>query len=102
MTIYARSELLSFCCGVSEVGDFNKNTGIRYGYEELEKIIENIGSSNETGYIVCTFIDNTVCKEAYEFLCKKAKLVTQTKPKVNYEYVDNKVFVAVFNCKGKK
>lgn len=99
MTIYASFDTLSYCCGVSEVGYFSFTK--HNSYDSLENIIQYIKASEETGYIVCTFINNDVCKEAYDFLCKHTKLVSQTPPKINYVYADNEVFVAVFDCKGK-
>lgn len=101
MTIYATFENLHHCCGVSEVGYFSYTAG-ELTDGSLENIIQGIKDSGETGYIVCTFIDDGVCKDAYDFLCKHTKLVSQTPPEINYVHADNKVFVAVFNCKGKK
>lgn len=99
MTIYANLENLCYCCGVSEVGYFSFTK--HNIYDSLENIIQYIKASEETGYIVCTFIDDGVCKDAYDFLCKHTKLVSQTPPKISYVHANNKVFVAVFDCKGK-
>ena len=100
MPIYCEFQELAWCCGVFEVGDFSNSSWGSDG--SLEGCIEAMKDCNTTGYIVATFINTPECYDAYKILCANTKLIKQTKPKVNKAHINNEVFVAIFDCKGKK
>lgn len=99
-TVLAKSQELTFCCGVDEIGefiDFNKAERWRDGVDHALRCV-----ANGTGYFVSTFINNDVCKRAYYELCDKAILLYQSPPRLNPRHAANEVFVCVFLSKDVK
>lgn len=88
---------LEYCCGIQEVGQF-----LEFGYsQDLEDDLGDLdeGLERGSGRFISTFINNPVCKEAYELFCKRYKLLYQSEPEMNNNS-GNCVFVCVFELKG--
>jgi hypothetical protein len=80
-----------FCCGVRIIGGFEEEEW----FESLQELVDGVLLDYETTFITATFIDNPVCKEAYEILRSKLKLIRQTKPRKN-EGSGNMVFMCIY------
>lgn len=87
--IYFIQENFQYCCGVDEIGGFTRQEGNNWNY--LESRVSRPG----TGYFICTFINNSICKEAYHQLADDGhKVVFQSTPRQNGR--GNRVFVVVY------
>ena len=95
MNITARAVELNFCCGVTEVGSFRSDS------DSWSASLEDEIKENES-YVfkIATFTNTPQCKKAYEIMCNKLKLVSQTEPKRNPNS-GNLVIVCVFTNKAK-
>ena len=80
----------NYCCGVDEVGGFFHSQ-----WEDLHT--SSVGPTG-TGMFISTFIDNPICKEAYEHLRSKHSLLFQSKPMANSNS-GREVFLCVFAYK---
>lgn len=94
MTIYASVSAFLYCCGVTEVGEFNT-------YEEAHSLKAHLNDpwiKYSTGMCVSTFIDGPVQKAAYEIICKKCEVLYQSPVFVN-KSTGNGVFLLVYKVK---
>ncbi len=110
-TLRATWTHLRFCCGVVEIGNFGYGVACydtldevisqtRYGVACYDTLDEVISQTRDYVYKIATFIDSPECRRAYERMCSKLQLVSQTEPKRNPNS-GNLVFVAVFTNKPK-
>jgi hypothetical protein len=90
MNITAKFENDIFCCGVRVIGSFAEDAWDN----DLEQVIDQALEYNPA-FITATFIDDPVCKKAYEILRSKLKLIRQTKPRKN-EGSGNEVFMCIY------
>lgn len=88
MTIYMGSTELDWGCGVKVVGSF-----ARYGYSYNTFRPAHLYSG--TGFFISSFINNSICKEAYEIIKKEFKIVYKSPVKVNTNS-DNEFFFVVY------
>lgn len=93
-------ETFVHCCGVAEVGGFNyykfnENDYVGNWYQPKPCEVESPG----TGMFVSTFVNDDVCKEAYEYLCKNHTLLYQSPKFRNRGH--NQVFLCVFKYRPK-
>jgi hypothetical protein len=84
---------VEYSCGLGVVGAFNKE----YTYWKISDV-KNQFSKHGTGFFVAGFIDNSRCKEAYEYLCKETNLVYQSPVRLN-KNSNNKFFFCIFDVK---
>lgn len=92
--MYAHNRGIAYCCGVTEIGDFCAD----FDHGRLQTLISIINSTGRYVYKISTFTNTPACKKAYEIMCSKLKLVSQTEPKRNPNS-GNLVFVCVFTNK---
>ena len=100
MNLSAQGQELQYCCGVVEIGKFALGDITEHHWNN-DFPLETVIKQNET-YVfkIATFTNTSQCKKAYEIMCSKLRLVSQTKPKINPNS-GNLVFVCVFTNKGK-
>lgn len=80
---------ISYGCGLKYVGGFY--TG---HMKFTNKAVCNYG----TGFFVAGFIDNEICKKAYDYFCKTTKLVYQSPVRLN-KNSGNQFFFCIFDAK---
>ncbi len=90
--IYSHNRNLDFGCGVQEVGQFKT-----YGYSHDEKL-EPASLHSGTGYFISSFINEEVCRRAYELINKQFKIVWQSEVKINSN-TNNEFFFIVYRKK---
>jgi hypothetical protein len=93
MNITAKVKDDIFCCGVQVIGSFANEE--EDSWNDLEQEVIDQALEYNPAFITATFINNPVCKKAYEILRSKLKLIRQTKPRMN-EGSGNKVFMCIY------
>jgi hypothetical protein len=83
---------LPYCCGVTDVGGFD----IRWPKADfrLDDLEDDLIESG-TGMFTATFVNTSVCRQAYETLCKKYELIYQS-PRAKNVRSGRDVFLCVF------
>lgn len=89
LVVFDQNEF-THCCGVDEVGAFYSfKDDVKPAYPDC------VVSRSGTGMFISTFIDNQDCKDAYEMLSSKHKILFQSEPMLNV-YSGRHVFLCVF------
>lgn len=94
MTVRGYHTTVTGACGMGVVFDFRNTPKGRY--EEAESLKKGDQRCSGCDMFSSGFIDNAVCKEAYETLTKHFRLVFQTSIRVNRNS-DNRFFFCVFD-----
>ncbi|CAB4132759.1 hypothetical protein UFOVP249_11 [uncultured Caudovirales phage] len=81
---------LETCCGVDEIGEFEHDDP-GFGHD-LDKVVNGYSG---TGLVISAFIDSKECRQAYEFLKDKYKILYQSDPYRN-RCSGNLVFLVVY------
>lgn len=73
--IYAAQTAVTFSCGLEVVGGFRYE---RYDWENAAEHAVQNRRGRGTGYCVAAFIDTAVCRDAYNVVTKKYKVLFQS------------------------
>jgi hypothetical protein len=83
---------LDYGCGVTVVGNFS------YNYYSETDFLNPSHLFSGTGFFISSFINNEICREAYNRINKKFQIVWQSPVKVNNK-TGNKFFFIVYRKK---
>lgn len=95
-TVFMDPASLVHCCGVDEAGGFTYEYGDAGAYHVISDFLPP-----GAGMFVSTFVNNEVCRDAYEELCSRHKLLWQS-PVMYNNNSGNELFLCVFMHKDYK
>lgn len=81
--VHGSATVVTWSCGVGLVGGFEFNRNNAYGYpmQEVQNLCRD--TARGTGFVLAAFVNDAVCKAAYEAITKAHKLVFQSEVRIN-------------------
>jgi hypothetical protein len=98
MKVEYKLKFLPFCCGVSVVGDFCKNSpDFVYNSKDVEDVDDLAAEiEKQTGLLVATFrVKDNDSKKGFKMMCKVATLLYRSANYMNHD-TNNMVYLCVF------
>lgn len=100
MKVASEQMPLNQCCGVLEIGRFQDEA--RYTWlEAMNKQGIKDEASNISSLAVSTFINDKVCREAYNKLTRWFPVLYQSPPKLSKKH-GNEIVLVIFDVKNRK
>lgn len=93
MNIYKSTTELDWGCGVTVVGNFQRDNA--YWQTDIQDLTT---FNSSTGFFISSFINNRICQEAYKFIKENFQIVYQSPVKVNTNS-NKKFFFIVYRKK---